>query len=57
MQQQLRSADAADFPDRDRFVALQREGQLQSPEAAAQRVLAWLGRSDFGTQPVADIRD
>ncbi len=57
MQVQLRGADAAAFPDRERFVALHREGQLTSPEAAAARVLACLERADFGTQPVADVRE
>jgi len=57
MQVQLREADAANFPDRERFVALQREGQLVSAEATAQRVLAILERDDFGTSPIGDVRD
>ncbi|MFT3955076.1 MAG: SDR family NAD(P)-dependent oxidoreductase [Piscinibacter sp.] len=57
MQVQLREADAAQFPDRERFVALQREGQLVSAEATAQRVLAVLARDDFGTSPIGDVRD
>lgn len=57
MQVQLRDGDPAGFPDRDRFVELQRQGQLSSPEEAAQRVLAWLDRPDFGQNPVADVRD
>lgn len=57
MQVQLRSGDPAAFPDRERFVDLQRQGQLSSPQDAAQRVLAWLDRSDFGDNPVADVRD
>ncbi|WP_341889941.1 SDR family NAD(P)-dependent oxidoreductase [Variovorax sp. YR752] len=57
MQVQLRSADAAQFPDLERFVALQREGQLVSAEATAARVLAVLDRADFGTSPVGDVRD
>lgn len=57
MQVQLRGADAAAFPDRARFVELQRGGQLTSPEQAAARVLAWLDRPDFGQNPVADVRD
>ena len=54
---ELRAGDPAAFPDRERFVELQRQGQLTSPDAAAQRVLAWLDRPDFGQQPVADVRD
>lgn len=57
MQLQLRSADAAAFPDRDRFAHLKSGGQLTSPDEAARRVLAYLARPDFGAQPVADVRD
>ena len=57
MQHQLRSADPADFPDRDSFARLQSSGQLTSPDEAARRVLAWLARPGFGAQPVADVRD
>jgi benzil reductase ((S)-benzoin forming) len=57
MQVQLRAGDPTAFPDRQRFVELQRQGQLTSPVDAAARLLAWLERPDFGTQPVADVRD
>lgn len=57
MQVQLREADASQFPDRERFVALQREGQLVSAEATARRVLAIVEREDFGTSPIGDVRD
>jgi benzil reductase ((S)-benzoin forming) len=57
MQSQLRAGDPAAFPDRSRFVELQRQGQLTSPEEAAARLLAWLDRPDFGDKPVADVRD
>ncbi len=57
MQEQLRAGDPAAFPDHERFVELQRQGQLTSPDEAAARVLAWLQRPDFGDQPVADVRD
>ena len=57
MQVQLRAADPAGFADRAMFVQLKETGQLLSPEAAAERVLAWLARPDFGAQPVADVRD
>lgn len=56
MQVQLRAGDPAAFPDRSRFVELQRQGQLTSPDAAAARILAYLDRADFGEQPVADVR-
>ena len=57
MQVQLRGADPAAFPERERFVGLQRGGLLDSPAQAAAKVLAFLGRADFGTNPVADVRD
>lgn len=57
MQVQLRSADDALFPDRSGFAGLHTGGQLSSPEDAAQRVLAFLARADFGQNPVADVRD
>lgn len=56
MQVQLRSADAAQFPDQAGFDNLHTQGQLTSPRDAAQRVLAYLARPDFGEQPVADVR-
>ena len=56
MQVQLRGADAAAFPDRARFEQLKHGGQLDSPEAAARKVLAYLHRPDFGAEPVADVR-
>jgi len=57
MQVQLRNADPALFPERERFAALHATGQLDSPAQAAAKVLAYLARSDFGAQPVADVRD
>jgi hypothetical protein len=54
---QLRSAPDARFPDRGNFQAMNDKGMLQTPEAAAAKVLAWLARPDFGTHPVADVRD
>ena len=56
MQVQLRGAQASDFPDHARFVRLKQEHALASTDAAAQRVLAWLQRADFGAEPVADLR-
>jgi benzil reductase ((S)-benzoin forming) len=57
MQIHLRGSDAGGFPDRQRFVDLREKGMLSSPEEAAARVLGWLDRKDFGTNPVADVRD
>lgn len=57
MQMQLRGADAAGFPDQGSFLNLQASGQLATPHEAAAKVLKFLRRSDFGSQPVADVRD
>jgi benzil reductase ((S)-benzoin forming) len=57
MQVQLRGADPSGFPDHDAFVQMKAGGRLDSPTAAAARVVAYLRRVDFGQQPVADVRD
>jgi len=57
MQVQLRAGDPARFPDHARFMQMKASGQLDSPTAAAAKVLAFLQRGDFGVQPVADIRN
>ena len=57
MQVQLRGADATAFPDQHNFVNLKANGQLSSPAEAAARVLDYLARSNFGDNPVGDVRD
>ena len=57
MQDQLRGAVPADFPDQQGFIDLKEKGQLASPAVAASRVLAYLARPDFGSNPVGDVRD
>ena len=57
MQEQLRAADSNAFPDQSRFLNLKTSGALDSPDEAAQKVLAVLMRTDFGVNPVADVRD
>jgi benzil reductase ((S)-benzoin forming) len=57
MQSQLRAADAAGFPDQENFLHMHEAGQLATPPDAAARVLAYLRRADFGSNPVADVRD
>lgn len=57
MQVQLRGADSSRFPDIGNFIGLKEKGALASPQDAAAKVLAFLGRPDFGVNPVADIRD
>ena len=57
MQVQLRQSEADMFPDRVRFERLKADSMLDSPQAAAAKVLKYLGRVDFGSNPVADVRD
>lgn len=56
MQTQLREANPAGFPDQARFIQLHDSGQLASPQHAAQNVLNFLSRADFGAEPIADVR-
>lgn len=57
MQVTLRTADPARFPERDRFLGLKTAGQLDSPATAAAKLLRYLDRPDFGSNPVGDVRD
>jgi NAD(P)-dependent dehydrogenase (short-subunit alcohol dehydrogenase family) len=57
MQVQLRSASAERFPERERFVNMQTQGLLMSPALAASKVLKVLAKADFGSNPIADVRD
>jgi benzil reductase ((S)-benzoin forming) len=57
MQEQLRGADAEAFAAQPSFADFKSSGALDSPERAAARVLDYLARPDFGTRPVADVRD
>jgi len=57
MQVQLRGADPKLFPAGANFIALKNEGKLDSPAQAATKVLGYLARADFGSNPVADVRD
>jgi benzil reductase ((S)-benzoin forming) len=57
MQIQLRCASDANFPEKAGFVAMKEKGQLSSPEQAASKLIAYLNRADFGSNPVADVRE
>ncbi len=56
MQAELRGADAASFPERERFAQLKAQGLLTSPEDCAAQLLARLALADFGREVIADIR-
>ena len=57
MQVQLRGADPARFSSQGRFAGLKAQGQLDSIDAAAAKVLACLEAEDFGQKVIADVRD
>ena len=56
MQKQLRGADARRFPEQATFAGWHSTGALDSPAAAAAKVIALLERADYGTNPVTDVR-
>lgn len=56
MQAAIRRATPEEFADLPRFVALKESGQLPTPQEAAQRLLRYLERADFGAMPVDDVR-
>ena len=56
MQAQIRATPLADFPNRARFEALQRDGALLSPANCARRLVDYLLSARFGAEPVADLR-
>jgi NAD(P)-dependent dehydrogenase (short-subunit alcohol dehydrogenase family) len=56
MQTEMRNADADKFPDRERVVNMKATGLLDTPEMAADKVLNYLERADFGDQVIADVR-
>lgn len=57
MQIQLRSSNKLNFPEQQAFIDLKVRNQLASASEAAARVLTYLARPDFGTNPVGDVRD
>jgi NAD(P)-dependent dehydrogenase (short-subunit alcohol dehydrogenase family) len=57
MQVQLRGSDPGQFPDIGYFTGIKEQGVLASPAEAARKVIAYLARPDFGSNPVGDIRD
>ena len=56
MQVQLRGGDPGNFPDVGYFRGIKEQGALTSPDEAARRVLSYLARPDFGSDPVGDVR-
>jgi NAD(P)-dependent dehydrogenase (short-subunit alcohol dehydrogenase family) len=56
MQKQLRGADPARFAAQGTFAGFHDSGALDSPAAAAAKVIALLERDDYGENPVTDVR-
>ena len=56
MQAQIRGTDGADFPALERFIQLDQEGGLASPEETGTRLVQFTLAAGFGTTPVADVR-
>lgn len=56
MQAEIRASALEDFPLRERFEAMHREGVLLDPRGVAGRVVDFLLGDDFGREPVADLR-
>lgn len=57
MQAEIRSTSLEDFPLRERFEAMKREGGLTSPADCARHLVDYLLSDRFGDVPVADLRD
>jgi benzil reductase ((S)-benzoin forming) len=56
MQEQLRTSDPVKFPDVALFAGWHSDKQLSSPADAAQKVITFLNRPDFGADPIGDVR-
>jgi benzil reductase ((S)-benzoin forming) len=56
MQAEIRAIPLEQFPLRERFESLKREGQLSSPEGCARQLVDYLLSTTFGQEPVADLR-
>jgi benzil reductase ((S)-benzoin forming) len=56
MQAQIRATPLADFPLRDKFETLKREGALARPEDAAAQLVEFVLGARFGREAVTDLR-
>ncbi|MBO7173240.1 MAG: SDR family NAD(P)-dependent oxidoreductase [Burkholderiaceae bacterium] len=57
MQRHSRAEMALPTEVREKYIRYHNEGRLMTPEAAAEKILAYMEREDFGSRPVADVRD
>lgn len=54
MQAEIRAASPEQFPYVDQFIELARQGQLQTAEATAERLIRLLYSEPFGSEPVVE---
>lgn len=57
MQAEIRGSGTEQFPLREKFEDLKRNGQLSTPEQCATQLLDYAFSDAFGQTPVADIRE
>lgn len=57
MQAEIRATPLDQFPLRERFEGLKREGQLSDPAHCARQLVDYLLSEQFGQSPVADLRE
>jgi NAD(P)-dependent dehydrogenase (short-subunit alcohol dehydrogenase family) len=56
MQAEIRATPPERFPLRERFIELQRAGELATPQSTARAVVEYLLATGFGREPVDDLR-
>ena len=56
MQAEIRATSIESFPNRERFIELERSGQLSEPVDCAGRLVDYLLGDHFGINPVDDLR-
>ena len=56
MQAEIRATPPDRFPLRERFIELQRAGELSTPQQTARGVVEYLLATGFGREPVDDLR-
>ncbi|WP_233869407.1 SDR family oxidoreductase [Paraburkholderia adhaesiva] len=57
MQATIRSTSVERFPLRERFDQLKQDGELTTPEAAAQQLIEYALSDEFGSTSTADVRE
>ena len=55
MQAEIRASTVERFPEKERFVALKREGSLRSPDRVGRLTVDFLLDRSFGTDAIAEL--